>query len=105
MISKGNFEKEHIQEQIKQYPKVDPAKMEMTIFAFGLLDELIRCGLSLIFKGGTSMLLLLDNPKRANTDIDIIAPAGLAAPRDQEQFRHNLWQNLISTLALGSGLI
>ncbi len=30
MISKGNFEKEHIQEQIKQYPKVDPAKMEMT---------------------------------------------------------------------------
>lgn len=77
MISKENFEKEHIQEQIKQYPKVDPAKMEMTIFAFGLLDELIRCGLSLIFKGGTSMLLLLDNPKRVSTDIDIIVPAGM----------------------------
>ena len=77
MISKENFEKEHIQEQIKQYPKVDPAKMEMTIFAFGLLDELIRCGLSLIFKGGTSMLLLLDNPKRVSTDIDIIVPAGI----------------------------
>lgn len=77
MISKENFEKEHIQEQIKQYPKVDPAKMEMTIFAFGLLDELIRCGLPLIFKGGTSMLLLLDNPKRVSTDIDIIVPAGI----------------------------
>lgn len=34
MISKKNFEKDYIEEQIKKYPKVDPAKMEMTIFAF-----------------------------------------------------------------------
>ena len=77
MISKKNFEKSYIEEQIKKYPKVDPAKMEMTIFAFGLLDELIRCGLILIFKGGTSLLLLLDNPQRVSTDIDIIVPTNI----------------------------
>ena len=76
MISKKNFEKEYIQEQIKKFPKVDPTKMEMTIFAFGLLDEFIRCGVPLIFKGGTSLLLLLDNPQRVSTDIDIIVPKG-----------------------------
>lgn len=74
MINKKNFEKEYIEEQLKKYPKVDPTKMEMTIFAFGLLDELIRCGIPLIFKGGTSLLLLLDNPQRVSTDIDIIVP-------------------------------
>lgn len=74
MISKSNFEKNHIEKQIKKFPKVDPTKMEMTIFAFGLLDELLRCGLPLVFKGGTSLLLLLDNPQRVSTDIDIIVP-------------------------------
>lgn len=77
MISKKNFDKEYIEQQIKKYQKVDPAKMEMTIFAFGLLDELIRCGLPLIFKGGTSLLLLLDNPQRVSTDIDIIVPTNI----------------------------
>ncbi len=77
MISKKIFEKDYIEEQIKKYPKVDPAKMEMTIFAFGLLEELIRCGLHLIFKGGTSLLLLLDNPQRVSTDIDIIVPTNI----------------------------
>ena len=74
MINKTNFEKDYIEKQIQKYPKVDPTKIEMTIFAFGLLDELIRCGLPLIFKGGTSLLLLLNDPKRVSTDIDIIVP-------------------------------
>lgn len=74
MISKKSFEENYIEEQIQKYPKVDPTKMEMTIFAFGLLDELIRCGLPLVFKGGTSLMLLLDNPQRVSTDIDIIVP-------------------------------
>ena len=74
MLSKKNYSAEHILEQIKRYPSVDPAKMEMTIFAFGLLEELIRAGVPLIFKGGTSLMLLFDNPKRVSTDIDIIVP-------------------------------
>ncbi len=39
MIDKKSFDKEFIELQIKKYPYVDPAKMETTIFAFGLLDE------------------------------------------------------------------
>lgn len=74
MVSKSNFEKDYIELQIKKYPKVDPSKMEMTIFAFGLLDELARSNLPFIFKGGTSLLLLLDNPQRISTDIDICIP-------------------------------
>lgn len=74
MIDKKSFGKEFIELQIKKYPYVDPAKMETTIFAFGLLDELIKNGLPFIFKGGTSLLLLLDDPKRVSTDIDIIVP-------------------------------
>ena len=74
MIDKKNFEKEYLSELINKYPIVDSTKMEMTIFAFGLLDELIRSGLPLIFKGGTSLLLLLDKPQRVSTDIDIIVP-------------------------------
>lgn len=77
MISKSCFEKEFIEHQIKKYPKVASTNMEMTIFAFGLLDELKRCGLPLIFKGGTSLLLLLDNPQRVSTDIDIIVPPSI----------------------------
>lgn len=74
MISKQSFTKEHLEKCIKDYPYVDPVKLETTIFAFGLLDELIRCGLPLIFKGGTSLLLLLDIPKRVSTDIDVVVP-------------------------------
>lgn len=77
MINKKCFNKDYINQQIKKYPKVDPIKMETTIFAFGLLDELIRCGLPLIFKGGTSLILLLDNPQRVSTDIDIIVPPNI----------------------------
>jgi len=74
MISKRSLEKDHILSQINKYPNVDPAKMEMTIYAFCLLEELIRSGVPLIFKGGTSLLLLLSNPRRVSTDIDIIVP-------------------------------
>ena len=77
MIDKKNFEEDHISQLIAKYPKVDPAKMEMTIFAFGLLDELVRCKLPIIFKGGTSLLLLLDKPQRVSTDIDIIVPPNI----------------------------
>lgn len=75
MFSKKNYEKNYIKDQITKYPNVDQIKMETTIFAFGLLDELVRNNVPLIFKGGTSLLLLLDNPKRVSTDIDIIVPS------------------------------
>lgn len=75
MISKETFGENHIRElQIES--KVDPGLIERTLYAFGLLEALARVGLSFIFKGGTSLLLLFPSPKRLSTDIDIIVEPG-----------------------------
>ena len=71
MINIKSFSMEHI-ESIKNNKKVDINLLERSIYAFGLLEALVRVGLPFIFKGGTSLMLLLDKPKRLSTDIDII---------------------------------
>lgn len=42
------------------------------IHALYLLERLKLTGLDFIFKGGTSLVLLLENPSRFSVDIDII---------------------------------
>ena len=76
MIDKKNFSKTHIESCHKKYPKVNITSLEMTIYAFGLLDVLVRNNVDFIFKGGTSLMLLLKKPKRVSTDIDIIVKKG-----------------------------
>ena len=76
MLSKANFTKEHI-EELRRLGKVDPSILERTLFAFGLLEALLKVGLPFIFKGGTALLLLLDRPMRLSTDIDIIVEPGV----------------------------
>lgn len=71
MIDKITYEKEYI-ERLQLESKNDPMLIERTIFAFGLLEALVRVGLPFIFKGGTCLMLLLEKPKRLSTDIDII---------------------------------
>lgn len=71
MLTKENFSLQHIME-LKSSSKRDPALLERVIYAFGLLEALRRVELPFIFKGGTSLLLLLDKPRRLSTDIDII---------------------------------
>ncbi len=56
--------------------KVDKTILERSIYALGLLEALARVGLPFIFKGGTSLLLLLDSPMRLSTDIDFIVEPG-----------------------------
>ncbi len=46
--------------------------MESMIYALYLLEQLQLTGLDFIFKGGTSLILLLEEPKRFSVDIDII---------------------------------
>lgn len=46
--------------------------LEKQIFAFCLLENLIKTRVDFIFKGGTALILLLDNTKRFSTDIDIL---------------------------------
>lgn len=71
MINPETFTAEHIR-NIQQQSKRDPALIERVIFAFGLLEAIARSGLPFIFKGGTSLMLLMDKPRRFSTDIDIV---------------------------------
>ena len=75
MISKENYSAEHIR-QIQNDNHRDPALIERTLFAFGLLEALAYVGLDFVFKGGTCLMLLLPKPMRLSTDIDIVVAPG-----------------------------
>ncbi|WP_455023213.1 nucleotidyl transferase AbiEii/AbiGii toxin family protein, partial [Oribacterium sinus] len=46
------------------------------MYAFGLLEAITTVGMPFVFKGGTSLMLLLEHPLRLSTDIDIIVKPG-----------------------------
>ena len=71
MIKVESLSSEWVTEKRKKFVK-DPAIMESMIHALYLLERLKFTGLDFIFKGGTSLVLLLDQPKRFSVDIDII---------------------------------
>jgi len=81
MINQVSFSMEYI-ENIVSRKKVDIGLLERSIYAFGLLEALVRVGLPFIFKGGTSLMLLLEKPRRLSTDIDIVVKPGI----DVEEF-------------------
>lgn len=72
MISKFSYTNEHINNIKVKYPKLDNQLIERTIFALGLLEALVKVNLPFVFKGGTSLMLLLKYPYRLSTDIDIV---------------------------------
>lgn len=55
----------------------DPILVEKMIMALTLVEELRLSGLDFIFKGGTSLLLLLGTPRRFSIDIDILVTEGI----------------------------
>ena len=71
MIDLKSLSAEWIAEKRKKYSK-DPTLMESMIYALYLLEQLKLSGIEFIFKGGTSLILLLKEPKRFSVDIDII---------------------------------
>lgn len=71
MIKVESLSAEWIAERRKKFSK-DPAIMEAMIYALYLLEHLKLAGLEFIFKGGTSLVLQMDQPKRFSVDIDII---------------------------------
>lgn len=75
MLTCENYTEQHIYDLWKE-TGADPSILERTVFAFGLLEAIRSVGLPFIFKGGTSLLLLLDEPRRLSTDIDIIVEPG-----------------------------
>lgn len=77
MIKTHCFEKEWIDgfKRQKVYSKINPPLVEKMIHALSLLQHVKKQGLPFIFKGGTSLLLLLENARRFSVDIDILTEA------------------------------
>lgn len=78
MIDKYSLTPDWLFEKRQQYEKADPAIMERVIFALYLLEELSKTQLKFVFKGGTSLLLLMETPARFSIDIDIVVPSETA---------------------------
>lgn len=56
----------------KDHKRIDKIILEKMIYALHLLEQLKANGLDFIFKGGTSLVLLLEEDNRFSIDIDII---------------------------------
>jgi hypothetical protein len=72
MILPSSYSSDWIKEKRKIYPKSDPTIMEKVIYALTLVEQLAQTDLSFTFKGGTSLLLILPEPKRFSIDVDIV---------------------------------
>ena len=76
MIDKRTFTREWIENRSvyfrKGKSKGNSELVEKVINALYLLEKLVSNGLNLIFKGGTSLILLLEDVHRFSIDIDII---------------------------------
>lgn len=74
MIKAHCFTKEWINgfKQEKHLRRINPPVLEKMIQALSLLQQLKAQGLEFIFKGGTSLVLLLSKSRRFSVDIDII---------------------------------
>lgn len=71
-IKNKEFLEETINELKKNNPSADIQLLEKTIGALYLVESLVNQNLDFIFKGGTSLILLLENIKRFSVDVDII---------------------------------
>lgn len=71
MINKICFENGWIRNKSKEI-YTDPLLLERAIYAFELLGELIEQNVKFVFKGGTSLMLLIPELKRLSIDIDIL---------------------------------
>jgi hypothetical protein len=72
MISPQSYTKEWIFGIRETYPRRDPILIEKMIMALHLVESLKLSKLDFIFKGGTSLLLILDSPQRFSIDVDIL---------------------------------
>jgi hypothetical protein len=78
IVNRECFEVDWIKSFGSSYPSATPNLIEKTIYAFELLGLLTHFGKPFIFKGGTSLLLLLPELKRLSIDVDIIGEYSLA---------------------------
>ncbi|GAB3562730.1 hypothetical protein GCM10027578_05360 [Spirosoma luteolum] len=75
MILEETFTRDWLVAVAKRFPKnVDLKLLEKVVWALKLLEQLQLQGLSFVFKGGTSLVLHFDKPRRFSIDVDIIMP-------------------------------
>jgi len=74
MITEKNFTKKQV-EEVKQKFKVNPPLLEKMTQALYLCEQLKINDLDFVFKGGTSLILLFEEPQRFSIDIDIVTTA------------------------------
>lgn len=74
MIKKECFSREwiyHFREQ-PQYSRIDYVSFEKMVLALHLVEQLRIVNLNFVFKGGTSLSLLYNEPRRFSIDVDIV---------------------------------
>ncbi len=74
MILPESYTPDWIRKKRKNYRNnaPNPSIMEKVIYALSLVEQLAQTDLSFTFKGGTSLLLILPEPKRFSIDVDIV---------------------------------
>ncbi|TYB89985.1 MAG: nucleotidyl transferase AbiEii/AbiGii toxin family protein [Kosmotoga sp.] len=72
MIDSICYSKDWINSRRTLFKRNDPSIIEKTIYAFSLLEKMRAANIDFIFKGGSSLLLILKNFRRFSIDIDII---------------------------------
>ena len=77
MISSESFSREWISQKSIELDYKDKLLLEKVIRAFSLLEMLVDAGAPIVFKGGSSLLLILkDSLNRLSIDVDVICPPG-----------------------------
>ena len=71
MIKVNSYKSDWITKLRSKKKKIDPILCEKMIRALGLLEQLVINNLQFVFKGGTSLILLVEKPQRFSIDIDI----------------------------------
>ncbi len=73
MITQYSFTAEWINQISRKY-KADKILVEKSIKALSLLEGLAESPIPFVFKGGTALMLIFQEPRRLSIDIDIILP-------------------------------
>ncbi|TPE41060.1 nucleotidyl transferase AbiEii/AbiGii toxin family protein [Pontibacter mangrovi] len=74
MISKESLDISWLIEVSNRHRKADKILVEKVVRALLLLEGLVEADLPFVFKGGTSLMLMMESTKRLSIDIDIILP-------------------------------
>ncbi len=86
MISEILKDKKQLEKMIKDLkesnPSADIQLLEKTLGALYLVECLAQSGLDFVFKGGTSLVLLLSELKRFSVDVDIITEESKESVRE-----------------------